>query len=387
MRNFSYQADTKILFGKNQVSNLIDEVLRYADRVLITYGKASVIKSGLLDAVKSKLVEKGAFYVELSGIQPNPLLSSVKKGVEICRTHNVGFVLALGGGSVIDASKAIAAGFSYDGDPWDFFMRKAVPANPLPVGCALTLAATGSEMNGGAVITNEQTQEKRPMGSELLRPKVSMLDPTYTYTVNKWQSAAGTVDIISHILEQYFTPELGTDVQDGIAEAIIKTCVKYGPVVIQDPENYEARANLMWASSLALNGLTGTGKMTGDWSTHMIEHEVSAIYDLTHGAGLAIIFPNWMKFVLNEKNAFKFARLGKNVFNIKDEELMLAAQNTIEAIRAFFTSLNMPSTLAEVDITDEHFKQMGEKACVFGPIGYFKRLNADMVTQILEMAK
>ncbi len=387
MKNFIYQAGTKIIFGKNQVNNLIEEVLKYSDRILITYGKSSVVKSGLLSKVTSLLEEKGAFYEELNGIQPNPRISSVRDGIKLCRDNNLGFILALGGGSVIDASKAMAAGFNYEGDPWDFCLRKATVDNPLPLGCALTLAATGSEMNGNAVISNDDTQEKLALGSDLLRPKVSMLDPTYTFSVNKWQTAAGTVDIMSHIFEQYFSPDLGTDIQDNIAESIIKTCIKYGPIALNEPENYEARANLMWASSIALNGLTSTGKMMGDWATHGIEHEVSAIYDLTHGAGLAILFPNWMKYVLNDKNAYKFARLGRNVFEINDENDLSAATKTIDAIRSFFNSLDMPSKLLEVDIPNDHFKEMGDKACKFGPIGYFKRLNNEAVTEILEMSK
>ncbi len=387
MKNFIYQAGTKILFGKNQVNNLVDEVLEYSNRVLITYGKSSVEKSGLLDIVTSLFEEKGVFYKKLSGVQPNPRISSVRDGIKLCRENNLGFILALGGGSVIDASKAMAAGVGYEGDAWDFCLRKAVVENPLPIGCALTLSATGSEMNGNAVISNDETQEKLALGSDLLRPKVSMLDPTYTFTVNKWQTAAGTVDIMSHIFEQYFTPDKGTDIQDNIAESIIRTCIKYGPIALNEPENYEARANLMWASSLALNGLTSTGKMMGDWATHGIEHEVSAIYDLTHGAGLAILFPHWMEYVLNESTAYKFARLGRNVFDIVEEDELSAAKQTIAAIKAFFTSLEMPSKLSEVDIPNEHFKVMGDKACKFGPIGYFKRLNNEAVTQILEMAK
>lgn len=387
MKNFNFQAGTKILFGKNKINELTDEVLKYSNRVLITYGQGSVVKSGLLNTVKSKFLEKDIFFEELSGIQPNPRLTSVKEGIKICKENNLGFILALGGGSIIDATKAMAAGFSYNGDPWDFMLRKAVPENPLPLGCVLTLAATGSEMNGSAVITNDDTEEKLPMGSDLLRPKVSVLDPTYTYSVNKYQSASGTVDIMSHIFEQYFTPDLGTDIQDGIAEAILKTCIKYGPVVLEEPENYEARANLMWASSLALNGLTGTGKMMGDWATHMIEHEVSAIYDLTHGVGLSILFPYWMEYVLNENNAYKFVRLGKNVFGIEDEKDVVAANKTIDAIRAFYKLLQMPAKLSEVNIPDDRLEEMGEKACKFGPIGYFKRLNAKAVTEILQMAK
>jgi alcohol dehydrogenase YqhD (iron-dependent ADH family) len=387
MKNFTFYSPTKVLFGENKITELADEILMYSKQVLIAYGQGSVVKSGLLQTVKDELSAKNISFVELSGIQPNPRIDSVKEGVVLCRKHDVGFILAIGGGSVIDASKAIAAGVEYDGNPWDFMERKAEVSNPLPLGCVLTLAATGSEMNGNAVISNEETQEKLAMSDDSLRPKVSVLDPTYTYTVNQWHTAAGTVDIMSHIFEQYFTPEEETEVQDSIAEAILKTCIKYGPVAINEPENYEARANLLWASSLALNGLTGTGKMMGDWSSHGIEHEVSALYDLTHGVGLAILFPYWMKYVLDSDNAYKFARLGKNVFGIDDEDVLIAAEKAIDAIRAFFTSLNMPSTFSEVNISSQHFKIMGEKACKFGPIGYFKRLNAVAVTDILEMAK
>ncbi len=387
MKNFNFQAGTKILFGKNKINELADEILAYGSRVLITYGKGSVVKNGVLDKVKTKLEEKDIYITELNGIQPNPRLSSVKEGIAICRDQKIDFILALGGGSIIDATKAIAAGVKYEGDVWDFCTRKAKLESALPIGAILTLAATGSEMNGNAVISNEETKQKLAMGGDILRPKFSVLDPTLTFTVNKLQTAAGTVDIMSHIFEQYFTPDLGTEIQDSIAEAILKTCIKYGPIAIKEPENYEARANLMWASSLALNGLTATGKMMGDWATHGIEHELSAYNDLTHGVGLAILFPNWMNFVLNERNAFKFARLGRNVFDVKIEDDVEAAKETIKAIRNFFNSLDMPATLSEVNITDEHFEEMGKKACLFGPIGYFRRLNDAAVTQILELSK
>ncbi|MFW6352047.1 MAG: iron-containing alcohol dehydrogenase, partial [Bacteroidota bacterium] len=247
-------------------------------------------------------------------------------------------------------------------------------------------AATGSEMNGNAVISNEETQEKRGMGSDLLRPKFSVLDPTYTFSVNKYHTAAGTVDIMSHIFENYFAPGEGTFVQDTIGESILKTCIKYGPVALEEPENYEARANLLWAGSLALNGLTLTGKKTGDWATHGIEHEVSAIYDLTHGAGLAIIHPEWMKYVLNEKTAPKFAQMARNVWNIKESDDMEAAIKGIAAVRDFFNVLGMPASLSQVNIPAEHFSEMGKKACFFGRIGSFQRLDADDVVAILNQA-
>ncbi|WP_075589973.1 iron-containing alcohol dehydrogenase [Labilibacter marinus] len=387
MKNFNYHTSTKILFGKNKINEIAGEILNYGKHVLITYGQGSVIKSGLLEKVKTILADNDIKVSELGGIQPNPRLESVKKGISICKENDIDFILALGGGSIIDGSKAIAAGVKYEGDVWDFYIRKAKVEDALPIGTVLTLAATGSEMNGGSVVTNDETQEKLPISSESLKPKFSVLDPTLTFSVNKYQTASGVVDIMSHVFEQYFTPDMGTELQDNIAEGILKTCINEGPIALAEPENYQARANLMWASSLALNGLTGTGKMMGDWGTHMIEHEVSAIYDLTHGVGLAILFPNWMKFVLNERNAFKFARLGRNVFGIKEEDEVLAANKTIDAIRAFFSSLDMPAKLSEVNIPEEHFKKMGEKACKFGPIGYFRRLNDVAVTEILELSK
>lgn len=387
MKNFNYHTSTKILFGKNKINEIAGEILNYGKHVLITYGQGSVIKSGLLEKVKTILADNDIKVSELGGIQPNPRLESVKKGISICKENDIDFILALGGGSIIDGSKAIAAGVKYEGDVWDFYIRKAKVEDALPIGTVLTLAATGSEMNGGSVVTNDETQEKLPISSDFLKPKFSVLDPTLTFSVNKYQTASGVVDIMSHVFEQYFTPDMGTELQDNIAEGILKTCIKEGPIALAEPENYQARANLMWASSLALNGLTGTGKMMGDWGTHMIEHEVSAIYDLTHGVGLAILFPNWMKFVLNERNAFKFARLGRNVFGIEEEDEVLAANKTIDAIRAFFSSLDMPAKLSEVNIPEEYFKKMGEKACKFGPIGYFRRLNDVAVTEILELSK
>ncbi len=386
MQNFNYHVPTKILFGEKKVFEIGKEIKKCGTRVLLTYGGGSVKKIGLYDQVINQLKENDLFFVELSGIQPNPRITSVREGVKLCRENQIDFILAIGGGSVIDASKAIAAAVNYDGDAWDFMMQKARVNNPLPLGTVLTLAATGSEMNGNAVISNEETQEKRGMGSELLRPQFSVLDPTYTFSVNKYHTAAGTVDIMSHIFENYFAPGEGTFVQDTIAESILKTCMKYGPVALEEPKNYEARANLLWAGSLALNGLTLTGKKTGDWATHGIEHEVSAIYDLTHGAGLAIIHPEWMKYVLNEETAPKFAQMARNVLNIEASDDMEAAKKGIAAVREFFNSLGMPATLSQVEIPADHFEEMGKKACIFGKIGSFRRLDADDVVAILNQA-
>ncbi len=386
MKNFNFYVPTKILFGRNKVNEAGKEIKNHGSRILLTYGGGSVKKNSLYDQVIKQLNDNDLFFVELGGIKPNPRISSVREGIRLCREHKIDFILAIGGGSVIDASKAIAAGVPYEGDPWDFCMQKAKVENPLPLGTVLTLAATGSEMNGNAVITNEETQEKRGMGSDLLRPKFSVLDPVYTFSVNRYHTAAGTVDIMSHIFENYFAPGEGTFVQDSIAESILKTCIKYGPIALSEPENYEARANLLWAGSLALNGLTVTGKLMGDWATHGIEHEVSAIYDLTHGAGLAIIHPMWMSYVLNEKTAPKFAKMARNVWNINEPDEIKAAEKGINAVREFFNSLEMPATLSQVDIPSDHFEEMGKKACVFGKIGTFKRLDSEDVVAILKKA-
>ena len=386
MKNFNFVASTKILFGKNKVNELAGEIKQYGKKILLAYGKGSIKKSGLYDKVITQLNNAGVEYFELNNIVPNPKLDSVNEGIEICRKNGVDFILAVGGGSVIDCCKAIAAGVPYTGDPWDFTIRKAKVENPIPLGTILTLTATGSEMNGNAVISRDDTQEKRALGDDSLRPKFSILDPTITFSVNKWQTAAGTVDIMSHIFEQYFTPDKGTYLQDSIAEGILKTCVKYGSVALEKPEDYEARANLMWASSLALNGLTGTGKLFGDWATHAIEHEVSAIYDLTHGVGLAILFPAWMEYVLDERRAPKIAQMARNVFDITEEDNIKAAKAGIDAVREFFISLGMPSKLSEVNIPADHFEHMAKSACLFGPIGMYKRLGPEQIKEILIIA-
>jgi len=386
MRNFTYEASTRILFGKNRTAEVGKEIKKYGSKILLAYGGGSIKKNGLYQKLTEVLKASHIEYVELSGIQPNPRIESVRKGIQLCRDNNVQFILGVGGGSVIDCIKAIAIGVSYQGDAWDFFVRKAKIEQALPLGTILTLAATGSEMNGNTVISNEATLEKRAAGDDRLRPKFSVLDPTYTFTVSKWQSAAGVVDVMSHIFEQYFTNDKGTFVQDAMAEGILKTCIHYGPILQQEPENYEARANIMWASSLALNGLTGTGKLYGDWASHGIEHEVSAIYDLTHGAGLAILFPVWMEYVLSENTAVKLAQYSRNVWGVNNSDDRQAALEGINKTRNFFKSLGMPVTLKEVDINGDRINDMAKGAVAFGPIGMFKKLGLDDVKEILQKA-
>jgi alcohol dehydrogenase YqhD (iron-dependent ADH family) len=386
MRNFNYDIPTKILFGRNKVEEMMPEIKAFGNRILLAYGGGSIKKIGLYDTIIALFKKNDIEMVELSGIQPNPRISSVREGVRLCRENKVDLILAVGGGSVIDACKAIAAGVNYEGDAWDFMIGKAQVENPLPIGTILTLAATGSEMNGGAVISNDETLDKRPMGHPSLRPEFSVLDPTYTFSVNKWQTGAGVTDIMSHIFELYYTTDTGVFVQDAMAEALMKTCLKYGLLAIEEPENYEARANLMWAGTLALNGMLSFGKLPGDWATHMIEHEVSAIYDVTHGAGLAIIFPVWMAYVLEADNAWRFAQMARNVWGIDEKDDMAAAREGIEAVRTFFSNLGMPSRLADLNIDGTHIDVMAKKACVYGDLGTMKKLNINYVTAILHKA-
>lgn len=382
MLNFNYSIPTNIYFGKGKMDSLPKLIKQYGSKILLTYGGGSIKSNGIYDKVVNLLKENNIEYFELGGVDPNPRVTTVREGIKICKENNVDFILALGGGSVIDCSKTIAAGCYYDGDAWDFFIGKARIKNALPLGTVVTLAATGSEMNGNAVISNVDTQEKLGTYGEALKPKFSILDPVNTFTVPRTQTAAGTADIMSHIFEQYFSSTEGTYVQDRMAEALLKTCIKYGPMAVEEPENYEARANLMWASTLALNGLLTYGKIT-DWATHGMEHELSAIYDITHGVGLAILTPNWMSYVLDDTTLEKFVEYGVNVWDIdRTKEKLLIAKEAIEKTKEFFISLGIPSTLTEVGIGEDKLSEMAVKATKRGPQGNFKKLFEEDVLKI-----
>lgn len=387
MMNFRFEVPTSIIFGKGQVDALALEILKYSSRVLLVYGGGSIKQNKLYDKIVSIFKQNNIFFAELSGVKPNPRVSSVREGIDLCRKNDLGFILAVGGGSVIDCSKAIAAGVNYTGDVWDFMIKNIKPSNPLPIGTILTLAATGSEMNAGAVISNDDTMEKIPMRDDSLKPKFSILDPELTFSVNSKHTAAGIADIMSHIFEQYFSQEEGTEIQDNLAEAMLKTCIINGPKAYHNPLDYDARANLMWTSSLALNGLLNCGKGWGDWATHIIEHELSAFYDITHGEGLAIIHPFWMSYILNDSNAHKFASIGKNVFSITDGNDMEIALQTIEAIRNFFNSIDLPSKLSQVGIDDRKIEVMAKQAVRWGgSTGSYKKLAFEDVLEILKRA-
>ncbi len=304
---------------------------------------------------------KGFEIYELYGIEPNPKLYSVKKGAALCKQHNIDAVLAVGGGSTIDASKHIACAAFYDGDPWDLVLDRSLVTKALPIFTVLTISATGSEMNPGAVITNEETKEKLEINHPLLYPTLSVCDPSYQFTLPKKQTAAGTVDIFSHVMEQYFQPNDHAYITDRLSEAAMKTCIKYGPVAIAEPEDYEARSNLMWTGSLALNHLFTFGK-GGAWSVHPIEHELSAFYDITHGVGLAILTPAWMKYVLSDATVKRFAVFARNVWGVSEEEDTAAAEAGISCTQKFFSELGMPSRLSEVGIDDSLFQKMASEA-------------------------
>jgi alcohol dehydrogenase YqhD (iron-dependent ADH family) len=332
----------------------------------------------------------GYTVIELAGVEPNPRIETVTKGAQLCREHQIDVILAVGGGSVIDCSKAIAAGAFVEGDLWEnLVLQRQYNGPAIPIVTILTLAATGSEMNRGGVISNMQTQQKLGMGGKNLLPKVSFLDPTNTFTVNAYQTAAGSADIFSHLMENYFNATPGTDVQDGVAEGLMKTVIHNLPIALKEPDNYDARANLMWASTLALNGLTGSGK-TGTWSCHAMEHELSAFYDITHGIGLAILTPRWMAHILNETTLPKFARFAKEVWGIQETNQEVAAKKGMQALYDFFLANGVPMTLPEVGIeTEKDFEQMAQQAVAHSTISKaaFVPLQQADVVQIYQAAR
>ena len=386
MNNFNFCVPTDIRFGKGQIECLPDEIKKYGKKILLVYGGGSIKRTGLYDTIKRLLDDFEIF--ELSGIEPNPKLSSVRKGADICKKEGIDVILAVGGGSCIDASKHIACSAYYDGDPWDLVLDRSKVTKALPIVTILTICATGSEMNSGAVISNEETKEKLEINTPLLYPSLSICDPTYLYTLPAKQTAAGTVDIISHVFEQYFQPNDGAYITDRLSESVLKTCFEYGIKAIEDPENYEARSNLMWASTIGLNHLLTVGK-GGAWSVHPIEHELSAYYDITHGVGLAILIPAWMRYVLCDKTVDRFAMYAKNVWDIEDEDEFKAANEAIDRTEAFFESLGLPKTLDEVGIGDEKFQEMAEEAVRTSGVSMraYYPLQQEDIVKIFEMCQ
>ena len=387
MDNFNFYSPTEFIFGKGRASEAGHYVKKYGgSKVLIHYGGGSAVKSGLIGTVKSSLDGAGIAYCELGGVQPNPRDTLVYKGIDLCRNEGVDFILAVGGGSVIDSAKAIAIGVPYDGDFWDMYCGKA-PEKALPVATVLTIAAAGSEGSGDSVITKEEGMLKRAVGSDHLRPKFSVMDPALTQTLPAYQTACGATDIMAHVFERYFTNTTEVEITDRLCEAVLITMVKETPRVIADPDNYEARANIMWAGMVAHNNICGVGRQQ-DWNSHGLEHELSGLYDVAHGAGLAVIMPAWMEYV-HKHNVMRFCQMATRVFgcqmNFEDPEA--TALEGIHKFRSFLHSIGMPINFAELGAKEEDIPTLVEKIGVGdGKFGGFMELDANDITAIYRTA-
>jgi len=382
MENFIFRNPTRVLFGKGMVSQLAKQVKEQgAKKVLLCTGGGSVKRSGLYDQVIEQLSDVSVH--ELAGIEPNPKLESIHKGIAICKKEGIDLVLAVGGGSAIDGAKAIAAGAVIDEDIWEIVLCKTDIEKALPLACILTLPATGTEMNGNSVISKWETKEKLPLYGPAIYPIFSILDPELTYTVPTAHMVNGNVDIIIHALEQYFTHTPETPVLDRLTEGLVITMIENTRRVLKDPRDYDARANIMFCGTVANNHWIGVGK-EHDWASHNIEHELSALYDIPHGAGLAVIYPNWMKYAM-QNDPSKFAQFARRVFEISGDDDRAVAADGAEKMRAFFSEIGAPSTLAELGIDLNDIPHMAKQAARYGEIGGYRTLDAADIEKILEL--
>ncbi|MCY9665519.1 iron-containing alcohol dehydrogenase [Paenibacillus alginolyticus] len=386
MNNFTFYNPTTLHFGQGQLEKLTAEVSKYGKNVLLVYGGGSIKQNGIYTNVVHLLKSLDVNIFELSGVEPNPRLTTVHRGVEMCRSQNIDLILAVGGGSVIDCAKAIAVGAKYEGDFWDIVTRKASATGALPLGTVLTIAATGSEMNSGSVITNWETKEKLGWGSPFSFPKFSILDPAHTTSLPENQTVYGMVDIMSHVFEQYFHHTPNTPLQDGFCETILRTVIDTAPRLLRDLDDLEQRATILYSGTMALNGVLSMG-IRGDWATHNLEHAVSAVHDIPHGGGLAILFPNWMTYTL-DANVARFKQFAQNVFDIDavDKSDRQVAEEGIAALREFLVSIGAPSRLSDYDIDDSTIELMADKAMVYGDFGNFKKLTREDVVNIYRMS-
>jgi len=387
MLNFNFQNTTEIVFGKGVETQVGKKVSEYGKKVLLHYGGTSLKKFGLYDKVIKSLTDEGIEIFELGGVLPNPRLSLVKEGIKICKDNNIDIILAVGGGSAIDSAKAIGAGVEYDGDIWDFFEGKVTVSKTLPLGVVLTIPAAGSEASSGTVITNEDGWYKKSFGGNIIRPKFAIMNPELTYTLPSYQTAAGAVDIMAHVLERYFTNEKYVELTDRLSEAVLKTVILNTPKALNFPEDYNARAEIMISSTIAHNSLLDMGRES-DWASHGIEHELSGIYDITHGAGLAIILPAWMKYVYRT-NIDRFVQFAIRVWNVdmnfSDPEATIF--EGIKRMEEFFTSIDMPTRLSQADIDSEKFEEMAAKATEHGTVGNFVKLTKEDIINIYRLAE
>ena len=388
MSNFRWSNPVTVYFGPEEFKELGKVVASYGKRCLLVYGGGSIRRTGLYDKVMDLLSEEGITVFEKGGVEPNPKIQHIREACEICKENGIEVLLAVGGGSVIDATKCIAAGACVDFDPWDFVAKRIMPQKALPIVDVLTAAATGSEMDSGGIISNPETNDKEGVGGPLLYPKASFLNPELTFTVPKAQTAAGSIDILSHIWEGWFTTEPPMTMLDEVQKVVIRTVIKYAPIAMEEPENLEARENLMWASSWAMNGFMSSG-FGKSWPTnHPIEHQLSAFYDITHGVGLAILTPRWLRYCLSDETVSRYVTFGTDIWGIDpDQDPFDIANQAIEKTEEFcFKTLGIPSTLTELGIGEEHFQEMAEKACQpFGVINGFRRLEPKDVVEILKM--
>lgn len=389
MLNFEFYNKTKIVFGKGTEDQVGDLTKVEGKKVLLHYGGGSIKKFGLYDKVIKSLEAANVDYIELGGVVANPRVSLVREGIELCKKEKVDFILAIGGGSVIDSAKGIAAGYYYDGDVWDLYIGKGTFEKCLPLGVILTIPAAGSESSGSSVVTNEDGWWKRDIGHVNLRPIFSILNPEWTYTLPAYQTGCGASDMLAHVMERYFTRTESVELTDRLSEAVMKTIIKQAPKLMSAPKDYDARAEIMWAGTLAHNDLIGMGRET-DWASHGIEHELSGIYDIAHGAGLSIIFPAWIKYVY-KTDLERFAQWANRVFDIEVntknlEETTLAG---IAALEDFYKSIDMPIRLSEADILADRFEEMASKATNKDQhtLGSFVKLTKKDINAIFELAK
>ena len=393
MENFAYYTPTKVVFGKDEEKNVGKLAKEFgAKKVLIHYGGGSAVRSGLIDKIKTSLTEENISFVELGGVKPNPRLSLIYEGIKLAKENSVDFILAVGGGSVIDSAKGIGYGIANPDieDVWDLYIGKKKTQKCAPIGVVLTIAAAGSEMSGGSVVTKEDEQLKRSYGCDNARPKFAIMNPELTYTLPKYQIACGVVDIMMHTMERYFSPVGNLELTDKIAEGLLRTMIKYGKLSLENPHNYEARAEIMWASSLAHNGLTGCGGI-GDWSTHQLEHDLGGVYDIAHGAGLSAVWGSWARYVYKE-NPKRFVQFAENVFGIEkigtDEDVAIKG---IEAMENFYKDIEMPISISEtgINLSDKDVEILAEKCSNNGTryIGSFKKLFKEDMAKIYSMAK
>lgn len=387
MENFVYTNPTKILFGRGMEDTVGEEVKLHGTKVLLHYGKGSIKKYGLYDKVVASLNKAGVPFIELGGVKPNPVLSLVREGVQLVKENGVDAILAVGGGSVSDSAKAIAFGALYDGDVWDFFLGKKQVDKTLPVGVVLTFPGTGSESSFSSVITNEDGLQKRPVNLDILRPKFAILNPELSFTLSPYQTACGAVDAMTHAMERYFTATRNVDITDRQAEAVLKTLRYYIPIVLEEPENYEARAQIMWASKIAHDNSLGVGR-TGDFASHRISHEISAMYDIAHGATLSIIFPAWMRYVY-KRHLSRFVQFAVKVWDVdmafEDEESI--ALEGIRRMEKFFKEAGLPTRFSDLDVTIDRIEEMADKCAKYAPVGNMNPLYREGILDVYNLAR